>query len=246
MNKLITPTVKDEVIFGIHPIIELLKAKRRKLHIIYTTKPAPKKWGQIAELLPKHIQVQPVEKAFLNRLAGTEDHQSVVALAAPFVTRKKHFDPKKHKFLLMLDEIQDTKNLGAILRSAYCTKVDGVIITQKGSSPISAAAIKSSAGLAEHMEIMLVSSASQAVAQLKASGYSLYLATVDNSKNMLDVEYQFPLCIVIGNEAMGVSKSILGSGQHITLPQCRSDISYNASVAAGIIMFNIATKYRIL
>lgn len=246
MNKQSTPAVKDEVVFGIHPIIELLKAKRRKLHIIYTTKPAPKKWGQIAELLPKHVQVQPVEKAFLNRLAGTEDHQNVVALAAPFVLRKKSFDPKLQKFLLLLDEIQDTKNLGAILRSAYCTKVDGVIITQKSSSPINAAAIKSSAGLAEHLEIMVVGSPGQAVAQLKASGYSMYLATVDNSKSMLDVEYQFPLCVVIGNEAMGISKAILGSGQHITLPQARTDISYNASVAAGIIMFNIATKYRIL
>jgi 23S rRNA (guanosine2251-2'-O)-methyltransferase len=235
-----------EPIFGIHSIIELLKAKRRKLFSIYTTRPVPKRWSKIEQLLPKYVMIQYVDKRILNKLAGTEDHQNVVGLAAPFVVRKRPFDPKKQKFLLFLDGIQDTKNLGAILRSAYCANIDGVVVTQKGSSPINGAAIKSSAGLAEHIEIYITTSASQTALQLKKSGYSLYLATVDNSKSVVDVEYKFPICIVIGNEAVGISKGILGTGQHISLPQKNNEISYNASVAAGIIMFSIATKHKIL
>lgn len=235
-----------ELIFGIHPVIELLKAKRRKLHTIYTTKPTPKAWGKIAELLPNYVNVQYVDKKTITKLAGTEDHQGIVGWCAPFVTRNKFFDPSKHPFLLMLDGIQDTKNLGAILRSAYCTNINGVILTEKSSSPINAGALKSSAGLAEHLEIIVSSSPSHAVQQLKQAGYHIYLTTVDNSHDATKVNYQLPLCIVIGNEATGVSKGILDSGEHITLPQKHSDISYNASVAAGIIMFHIATQKQIL
>lgn len=239
-------TQQKEFVFGVHSILELLKAKKRKLYSIYTTRPVPKRWSKIEKLLPKFTQIQYVDKKILTKMTGTDDHQNIVGLASPFVTRKKPFDPKKQKFLLFLDGIQDTKNLGAILRSAYCTKIDGVVITQKSSSPLTAAAIKSSAGLAEHMEVIVVTSAAQAAQALKNSGYNLYLATVDNSESMLKVDYEFPLCIIIGNEAVGISKGVLGSGKHITLPQQNLDVSYNASVAAGIIMFNIATKHNIL
>lgn len=238
--------IEKELVFGVHSIMELLKAKKRKLYSIYTTKPTPKAWEKIEELLPAYTMVQYVEKRVLNKMADSEDHQNLVGLASPFITRNKPFDATKHKFLLLLDGIQDTKNLGAILRSAYCTNIDGVILTQKGGAPISAAVLKSSAGLAEHMEIQQASSVAQAVQRLKETGYNMYLATVDNSKNVTTVNYQFPLCIVIGNEATGISKNILNSGEHISLPQRRPDISYNASVAAGIIMFNVATKHHIL
>lgn len=245
MSKSAQP-VNKELVFGVHAILELLKAKKRKLYSIYTTKPTPKAWDKIEELLPKYTMVQYVDKKVLNKMADSEDHQNVVGLASPFITRNKPFDANKNKFLLLLDGIQDTKNLGAIIRSAYCTNIDGVILGQKNSAPISAAAIKSSAGLAEHMEILIAPSVSQAVQKLKESGYHIYLATVDNSKPVNAVDYKFPLCVVIGNEASGISKGILHTGEHISLPQRRDDISYNASVAAGIIMFNIAIKHNIL
>ena len=238
--------IAKELVYGVHSIIELLKAKKRKLYSIYTTKPTPKAWEKIQELLPSYTMIQYVDKKVITKMADSEDHQNIVGLASPFITRSKPFDPKKHKFLLLLDGIQDTKNLGAILRSAYCTNMDGVILTQKGSSPINAAAIKSAAGLSEHLDILITGSAAAAVTALKSSGYHIYLATVDNSKNVTEVDYKFPLCIVIGNEATGISRSILNTGEHISLPQRNPDISYNASVAAGIIMFNIATKNHIL
>jgi len=241
-----TDAVNKELVFGVHAILELLKAKKRKLYSIYTTKPTPKAWDKIQELLPKYTLIQYVDKKLLNKMADSEDHQNIVGLASPFITRNKSFDANKNRFLLLLDGIQDTKNLGAILRSAYCTNLDGVIISQKNSAPISAAAIKSSAGLAEHLEILMAPSTSQAIQKLKESGYHIYLATVDNSKPINTVDYKFPLCVVIGNEATGISKGLLHTGEHIYLPERRDDILYNASVAAGIIMFNIAIKNNIL
>lgn len=237
---------QQEIVFGIHPIIELLKAKKRKIIVIYTTKPQPKSWDQISKLLPSYVNIQYVNKEALNKLANSTDHQNVVALAGPIQIRKKFFNSEKEKFLLMLDGIQDPRNLGAILRSAYCTGVNGVIITQHETSPINAVALKSSAGLAEHLEIYLTMSPKAAVQELKNAGYSIFLATLEKSQNALDIELNLPLCIVIGNEATGISKSILGSGEHITLPQKTPNISYNASVAAGILLFLTATKNKII
>lgn len=230
-----------ELIFGVHSIIELLTTKKRKLISVYTTKEPPARWDEIVRLLPKYVPIQYVGREVLHRIAGTTDHQSIIAWAMPFVYRTKFFESKQQPFLIMLDGIQDPHNLGAILRSAYCTGVDGVIITKKKSAPLTATAIKSSAGLAERLEIFTVTSAAEGVQKLKAAGYAIYLATT-KGKNALEICYQRPLCVVIGNEAVGISKDILSSGEQVTLPQRTPDISYNASVAAGILLFEIAFR----
>ncbi len=229
-----------ELIYGVHPLQELLKAKRRKLVMLYTTKPTPKSWRSIEPLLSSLTQIQYVGRDVLNRMAQTTDHQSLVGLATPFIKRKKFFDHEKSPFLLLLDSIQDPRNLGAILRSAYCTGVDGIITCGKNSAPLGATAFKSSAGLAEHLDIFEAPSAAAALELLKKK-YAIYLATL-TGKDATDIKYDKPLCLVIGNEATGISKSLLTQGTQIRLAQRTSDISYNASVAAGILLFLIADQ----
>lgn len=241
-NKKLTKKQTGELLFGIHPIVELLKAKRRKLLTIYTTRPEPKAWATIEPLLPKYpFNLQFVGRDVMNNIAGTTDHQNVVAWAGPFPTRKQMFNPAKHTRLIMLDGIQDPHNLGAILRSTYCTGFDGVILIQKGASPLTASAHKASAGLAEHMEIFIAPSASAALQELKKAGYTCYMA-VFNGNDATTVHYKTPLCLVIGGEGFGISKEIINQGEAITLPQRTKDISYNASVAAGILLFLIGSQ----
>ena len=237
-----TKKTVGELIFGMHPVIELLAAKRRKLISLYSTKPVPKGWQNIEKILPKyHVPIQYVTREVLHRMAGSTDHQGVVAWVQPFPFRKKPFDSNKQPFLLMLDGIQDPRNLGAMLRSAYCTGVDGVVLTKKGASPLNAVAIKSSAGLAEHLEVYQSPSAQAAAQALVQAGYTLYLATL-KGENALQSTFTKPLCLVIGSEATGITKSILSMGAQITLPQRTADISYNASVAAGILLFLIGMR----
>jgi 23S rRNA (guanosine2251-2'-O)-methyltransferase len=232
-----TKIIQGDPVYGVHSIVELLKAKKRKLLTLYTTDPKPKSFVQIEALLPKYpINIKYVSRETLTKLAGTPDHQSVLGLAAPFGYRKVPFDPQKQPFLLMLDGIQDVRNLGAILRSAYCTGVDGVVITQKNSAPLQAATIKSSAGLAEHLQIYLASSAQAAAQELKEAGYHLYITNF-KGENAAQITYKKPLCLVIGSEGNGVSPSIFKYGTQVTIPQRSTDISYNASVAAGIMLF---------
>lgn len=231
-----------ELVYGIHPLVELLKAKRRKLVTIYTTKPEPKAWATILPLIPPYTKILYASREALTNMAQTGDHQGVVGWAAPFQFRKKAFEPAKSPFLLMLDGIQDARNLGAILRSAYCTGVQGVVITAKNSAPLQAVALKASAGLAEHLDIMVAPSAKAAVQELHKAGYRLYLATLEKGESAAAVTYQEPLCLVIGSEGAGISPEILKDGIRVTLPQRSSDISYNASVAAGILLFMVATR----
>ncbi len=235
-----------ELVFGVHPILELLKNKRRKLISIYTTKPVPKAWQSIERLLPKYpINIQYVDREVLHKIAGTTDHQNILAWAYPFPYRKKMFTPDKEKFLVLLDGIQDPRNLGAIIRSCYCTGVDGIIITRKGASPLTATALKSSVGLAERMEIFEASSVVQAIQELKKAGYSLYMAGFQG-ENAVTCNFAMPLCLVIGSEGEGISREVIGQGIQVTIPQRTEGISYNASVAAGILLFLISQKTTLM
>lgn len=235
-----------EFVYGIHPLLEVLKAKRRKVITIYTTKPTPKSWEMIEPYLPSYpVNYQYVTRDVVTKIAQTTDHQGVVALVQPFPFRKKFFDPAKQPLLVMLDGIQDTRNMGAILRSAYCTGFNGVIITKRNSAPLNAAALKASAGLAEHMEIYMAASAQEAVQELRKSNYHVYLATF-GGKDATQIAYEHSLCMVIGGEGFGISKEILKSGTQITIPQKTADISYNASVAAGILLFLVSSKQKVI
>ncbi len=235
-----------EFIYGIHPLLEVLKAKKRKVITIYTTKPTPKAWETIEPYLPAYpVNYQYVGREILNKLAQNTDHQGVVALVQPFPFRKKFFDGAKQPYLLMLDGIQDARNMGAILRSAYCTGFNGIILTKKNTAPLNAAALKASAGLAEHMEIFVAASAQEAVLELKKAQFNVFLATFGGA-DASAATYTAPLCMVIGGEGFGISKEILKSGTQVTIPQKTKDISYNASVAAGILLFVVSKQAGML
>ena len=116
-------------------------------------------------------------------------------------------------------------------------------MVDKFAAPLNAAALKSSAGLAEHLEIMVAQSTPSAIANLKAAGYTIYLAAF-GGKNACEMQYESPLCMVIGSEGEGIQPAILKAGIQVTLPQKTADISYNASVAAGILLFLIGTQQK--
>ena len=237
------PAQRYDIVYGIHPVIELLKAKRRKVVAIYTTRPEPKAWGEVARHVPKYVKVNHASPKGLDTIAGTPDHQGVVAHASPYPYRHKEFNPEKDRFLLLLDRIQDPRNLGAILRTAYATGVDGVLLSQKSSASLTPTALKAAAGLAEHLQIMLVPSGIAAAKMLSDDGYHLYPAAIGpKSKNLLEIKFEEPLCIIIGSEGTGISRELLSVGTCIQLPQRTPDISYNASVAAGILLFWVATR----
>lgn len=229
------------VVYGVHPVTELLTQKRRKVSEIFVLNPEPKIWKTLKSLLPAYPHtVHRVSREVLAQKAGSTDHQGIVAFAAAYPFRKKFFDPQKHPFLLLLDGIQDVRNVGAIIRSAYCTGVNGIILCKKQGATVTAAALKASAGLAERIEIYEAPSVAAALQELKKASYHLYVTALGGKSDLKTTTFQKPLCLVVGNEGKGVSAESKKAGTIVTLPQQSSDISYNASVAAGIVLFLIA------
>jgi len=238
------PVKYTNIIYGVHPIQELLQSKRLKIGAIYTLKNPIKSWAGISKLVPNHIPVSLVTRETLDNVAGTKDHQGILAFVGEFPFSQSMFTPDKQKFIVVLDEIQDVRNLGAILRSAYCTGVDGVILVKAHAASLTPAAIKSSAGLALHMPIHLAPSIKSALFDLKKAGYHIYCATLGGSESVAQFTFQEPAVLVIGNEEMGISADVAKMGTKILLPQRRPDISYNASVAAGILMYSIGLQLK--
>lgn len=233
-----------ELVYGVHPVRELLAQKKRRVYDIFTLSDDPKSWAEIQPLLPKYpYSIHRLARQALSERIGTTDHQGIAALAEPFSYRKKFFDVSRDQFLVMLDGIQDARNLGAIIRSAYCTGADGVILVQKQGVALNSAAIKASAGLAERMSIYQVTTPSVALMDLKHAGYNIYVAALSENANAFTVEYKKPMCLVIGSEGLGVSYQSLKAGTVVTLPQKSPDVSYNASVAAGIIMSIVSNSF---
>lgn len=232
-----------DLIYGVHPVVEVLKQKNRKVVELYTLKPEPKIWRQIKELLPKYpITVHAFTRQALSEKLGTTDHQGVAALVQPYTYRKQFFSPAKEPRLLMLDGIEDVRNLGAIIRTAYCSGVNGIIVTKKNGAPLNAAAMKASAGLAERIPIYQTPSAATALQLLKTVGYTLYVAALSKKPNAYTLFYTNPLCLIVGSEGDGVSPESLKAGIPVMLPQASSDVSYNVSVATGMLLATIAQR----
>jgi len=244
MTKVVEQKRANEMIFGVHPLLEVLKAKRRKVVGIYTTKVPPKAWEKVLALLPKGFpNIQYVARDVLDRMSQTDDHMGLIAWVSPFPFRSKMFTPKEAPFIVLLDAVQDVRNVGAILRTAYCAGVSGVILCKTHSAPLSGAAFKASAGLAEYLDIYLAPSIKAAADEVARAGYKMYMAGF-GGKNALDVVYDNAKCLVIGGEARGIDKEVMKKGELITLPQRSLDISYNASVAAGILIFTMGHQKK--
>lgn len=233
-----------DFVYGAHACLEMLAAKRRKVSTVYTTKHEIKSWAKIKSLLPAHIPVQFVAREVLDNMTDGAQHQGIVIFVAPFPYEKNIFDAKNNSFIVLLDSIQDVGNLGAIIRSAYCAGVDGIVLCGKNSASLTPAAIKASAGLAEHTKIFIAPSINFALQELKIKGYNLYIATLEQGQNAAQTQFNKPAALIIGNEESGVSKEALKSGVKVLLPQRRCDISYNASVAAGILMFLMGVQFQ--
>lgn len=150
---------------------------------------------------------------------------------------------QKMPFLLALDSIQDPHNLGAILRSAECAGVDGVIMTRHNSAPVTETVVKTSAGATEHVKMCKVNNLSQALKDLKDAGYWIVGSYLDGAKNYTEIDYKMPLVLVMGNEGKGLRRLTAENCDFLAKIPMKGNIqSLNVSVASGILLFEISRQ----
>ncbi len=187
------------------------------------------------------VSYVPVDK--LNRLTHN-NHQGVVANISPISFA--HFETlvetvttnKKMPLFLLLDQLSDVRNFGAIIRTAECTGVDGIIIQKKGAAPVTADTIKTSAGAAFRVPIAKVNHIKDAVFYLQACDIQVVAATEKTNDSLYDIPLNVPIAIIMGAEDTGISPSILKAANYKAKLPLLGDIgSLNVSVACGAFLY---------
>ncbi|MDA9247133.1 23S rRNA (guanosine(2251)-2'-O)-methyltransferase RlmB, partial [Flavobacteriaceae bacterium] len=198
------------------------------------------------EALNTTISYVPLEK--MEKLCRS-NHQGIILISSPieFVALETMveavLESEKTPLFLILDQISDVRNFGAILRTAECTGVDGVIIQKKGGAPVSGDTVKTSAGAIFNIPICKVDHIKDAIYYLQGSGITTIAATEKTQDTIYNLELNEPMAIVMGSEGLGVSKSVLSIvDKKASLPLLGVINSLNVSVACGALLYEVVRQ----
>jgi 23S rRNA (guanosine2251-2'-O)-methyltransferase len=237
---------KENQIFGIRAIIEAIQAGS-EIDKVFLQKDAQ---GELMKSLLKvmkqnqiNFSYVPIEK--LNRLT-TKNHQGAVATIAPiaFVSIEKMIadalEKKDNPLFVILDQLSDARNFGAIIRTCECAGVDGIIIQKQGSAPVNGDTIKTSAGAVFNIAICKVDHIKDAIFYLQASGIKSIAATEKTTDLIYDLDLKTGLAIIMGSEDRGINPSVLKIvDEKAKLPLKGTIESLNVSVACGAFLYEI-------
>ncbi|MCQ2514917.1 MAG: 23S rRNA (guanosine(2251)-2'-O)-methyltransferase RlmB [Ruminococcus sp.] len=241
---------KADVIAGRNPVSEAIRSGRPidKLMIARGEKSGAVV-GILAKAKEKQIPVKEVDRTKLDFLSGGAVHQGIIALAAvkEYSTVEEILEYAKSKdeapFIVVLDEVEDPHNLGAIIRTAECAGIHGIIVPKRRSASLSYTVGKASAGAIEYMRVARVTNIAKLIDELKEQGIWVYGADM-NGTDYAQCDFSGACAIVIGNEGKGISRLVREKCDVIvSLPMKGKINSLNASVAAGILMYS-AMKNR--
>lgn len=233
---------------GRNPVTEALKADRDIDKILYSgTDGSIKKILGIAK--DKGIPTILTDRKKLDEMSETRNHQGVIAYVSAhrYYSVEDILDYAKEKgekpFIVVLDDIEDPHNLGSIMRSAEGAGVHGIIIPKRRSVGLNSTVAKTSAGAIEYVRVAKVSNIASTIEKLKEEGIWFYATHQDAKQSYDEVDYSGGVGIVIGSEGKGVSRIVAEKCDYlISIPMKGNINSLNASVAAGIIIYNVLNK----
>lgn len=239
--------IRSDVISGRNPVSEAIRSGRPIDRILVARgEKSGAVIGILAKARDKKIPVKEVDRVKLDYITGSSVHQGIAAFAAvkDYCTVDDIFDHandlNEPPFIVVLDEIEDPHNLGAIIRTAECAGVHGVIIPKRRSAGLSYAVGKASAGAIEYMRVARVTNIAVLLDELKERGVWIYGADM-NGADYTTCDLSGACAIVIGNEGKGISRLVRQKCDVIvSLPMKGKINSLNASVAAGILMYHAA------
>lgn len=248
-NKQNLDNQRNDIIAGRNPVMEAIRSGRSIESILVAKgERSGSVVAIIAKAKQKNIPVKDVDSKKLDFLAKGVNHQGIVAQCAvkEYSTLEDIFALAEERgespFIIVLDKIEDPHNLGAIIRTAECASAHGVIIPERRSAGLSYTVEKTSAGALEYMPVVRVKNISAVLQKLKDKGIWVYGADMDG-EHYKKVNFDGAVALVIGNEGKGISPLVAKDCDVIvSLPMKGKINSLNASVAAGILMYEIADK----
>ena len=238
----------SEYIVGRNPVIEYLQHRARYVEKIWIAEGRTD--SRIRHIIAKAKQagvpVTRCRRRELDRLEPSVPHQGVIALVNP--TRYTDLSSvlaqiqsnESDALLVMLDGVQDPRNLGAVLRTADAANVDAVLIPKNRAVGITPAVHKASAGASEHVPIVRVTNIAQTVDLLKKAGIWVVGAAGNASCSYTDANFSIPLCLVLGGEGEGIRRLVKEKCDYLVhLPMLGKIESLNVSVAAGVLLYEV-------
>ena len=244
--------VERDRLYGLNPVLEALRAGR-PFERIYISR--EKRGTNIRETLSlansRGIEVRFTPKDIINKIASGVSHQGIIAIVAakPYSTLEDVLRIAKEKgekpLLILLDGIEDPRNLGALIRVAEVGGVHGIILSERHSVGLTETVAKTSAGALDYMSVVKSKNLKHTISELKKEG--IWVIGADNSaeKNIFDMDLDIPLALVIGSEGRGIKRVIAENCDLLlSIPMLGKTTSLNVSVSAGIIIYEALRQKR--
>jgi 23S rRNA (guanosine2251-2'-O)-methyltransferase len=235
---------EEELLCGLHAVQEALKAGTRpfqKLLVLRTDR----QFSDLIRLaraqhIPVHVEPRPV----FDRAVPSGKHQGVIALVAAktYATEEEILTRVRRQntpgFLLVLDSVEDPRNLGAVLRTADAAGVQGVFIPERRAAGLTATVAKTSAGALDHLLVGRVTNVSQLLERLKDDGFWIYGLAPAAEKSYTSLDYRGPIVLVLGGEGKGARPGVLAAcDETVSIPMIGRVASLNLSAAAAIVLY---------
>lgn len=239
--------VREDLIEGRNAVIEALKSDRTIEQLLIAKGDTEGSVNLIIALAKeKHIVIKEVDRKKLDSMSISKAHQGVIAIVTPYNYFQvsdilKNAEEKNEKpFIVILDEIEDPHNFGAIIRSAEVCGAHGIIIPKRRNVGITPTVYKTSAGAVEHMKIAKVTNINSVIDELKEKGIWVYGADMEGDNYCYQVDFSGAAALVIGSEGKGISKLTKSKCDVLTKIPMKGNVnSLNASVAGGIMMYEV-------
>lgn len=240
-----------EWIGGRRPVAEALAAGRPAHRVLVSSsaKPNPELKAILAAARAASVPVERPPGDALARLAGFDGHQGVLLEVEP----RRWADPAEilarataagePPLVLVLEHLQDPVNFGALLRSAEAAGVHGVVFPERGAAPLTAAAVKASAGASEHLLLARVASLGEALHDLRERGLRLVAADQDATASAWETDLSGPMAVIVGSEGSGLSGAVKRRCDVlVSFPMSGRVASLNAGVAGALLLFEVVRQ----
>jgi 23S rRNA (guanosine2251-2'-O)-methyltransferase len=242
--------MKDEIIYGINPVLEALRGGRRAFELFAAGGVSDRRLEKILALASERgVPVRQREKGDIARLCGTAHHQGVALRVEPFPYAEisdmldRWRSSGEQGLLLVLDGIQDPHNLGALIRTAACAGAHGVIIPKDRAVGVTSVAEKTSAGATETIPVVRVANIAQTLDDLKGEGFWVFGAVGEAPGTLYELDYTGHVALVIGGEGEGIRPLVKKKCDGlVAIPLKGGVASLNASVAGGVLLFEVVRQ----
>ena len=241
---------KEKMIYGMHPLLTALRAGR-SIRVLYVTREA---LSHVSAEQRRGLDIVMVKRPFLDRISGGANHQGLVGFVEPYryldingledivLTR---LNGPGRTVVLALDRVEDPRNLGAILRSAHELGACVVVIPQRHAASVTAAAVKVSAGAAEHIPVARVGNLGRSLEVLAALGLRVYGAVGDEGLAPEDLDLADEVVLVVGAEGKGIRSGVAARCDELVRIPIEGVVgSLNVSVAASILLAESGRQWR--